>query len=212
MVTRGRGTEERPRNSMDLPVPHGSGRVGSGRRRVGSGCRRVGARRILPAVLGIGLLLTSAAIADTQTGTQEVTAQVAHAIELTVPPSYDWGLLVIGENESDLQPVTVKSTAPYDLNIRADRTKLAEYDLAGGGYTAGGRELQDVLQWKEASQGAYSPISTIDMPVLSAAPPTGSAGATTSIRFRQVVSYGDQALPEGMVYRIVLTYTAMNTV
>ena len=137
---------------------------------------------------------------------------MAHAIELTVPPSYDWGLLVIGENESDLQPVTVKSTAPYDLNIRADRTKLAEFDLVSGDYAIGGRELQNALQWKEAYSGSYTVVGTVDMPVLSAAPPTGSAGTTTSIRFRQVVSYGDQALPEGMVYRIVLTYTAMNTV
>lgn len=174
--------------------------------------RRVRARHIFLAVLGIGLLVSPAAVADTQSGSQEVRAQVAEAIELIVPPSFDWGQLVIGENESGLQSVVVKSTAPYDLNIRADRTNLAQYDLAGGDYTAGGKTLQNPLQWKEAHSGGYSTISMVDMPVVVAAPPTGSAGTTTLIGFRQIVGYGDHALPEGMVYRIVLTYTAMNTI
>ena len=174
--------------------------------------RRVRARHIFLAVLGIGLLVSPAAVADTQSGSQEVRAQVAEAIELIVPPSFDWGQLVIGENESGLQSVVVKSTAPYDLKIRADRTKMTQYDLAGGNYVIGGRELQNALQWKEAYLGGYAPISTVDAPVVTAAPPTGSAGTTTSVQFRQVVGYGDHALPEGMVYRIVLTYTAMNTI
>ena len=198
MVMRDRGPDETHRK------PTGS--------RVFDGRSRVRAKHLLLAVLGIGLLLSPAAIADTQTGSQVVTAQVAHAIELEVPPAYDWGLLAIGENESGLQNVVVKSTARYDLNIRADRTKMAEYDLAVGDYIYGGRELQNALQWKEAYLGSYSIISTVDMPVVVAAPPTGSAGATTSIQFRQIVGYGDQALSEGKVYRIVITYTAMNTV
>lgn len=179
---------------------------------VARGRRRVRVKHLLFAVMCIGLLLSPAATADTQTGSQEITAQVAHAIELTVPASYDWGILVIGENESDLQGITVKSTAPYDLSIVADRTKLAEYDLSGGGYVVAGRELQSVLQWKEARSGSYSAISTVDTPVVIGALPTGSMGTTTSVRFRQIIGYGDQALPEGMTYRIVLTYTAMNTV
>jgi hypothetical protein len=198
VVMRDRGPDETHRK------PTGS--------RVFDGRSRVRAKHLLLAVLGIGLLLSPAAIADTQTGSQVVTAQVAHAIELEVPPAYDWGLLAIGENESGLQNVVVKSTARYDLNIRADRTKMAEYDLAVGDYIYGGRELQNALQWKEAYLGSYSIISTVDMPVVVAAPPTGSAGATTSIQFRQIVGYGDQALSEGKVYRIVITYTAMNTV
>ena len=174
--------------------------------------RRVRARHIFLAVLGIGLLVSPAAVADTQSGSQEVRAQVAEAIELIVPPAYDWGQLVIGENESGLQSVVVKSTAPYDLKIRADRTKMTQYDLAGGNYVIGGRELQNALQWKEAYLGSYSVITTADEPVVTAAPPTGSAGTSTLIRFRQIVGYGDHALPDGRVYRIVLTYTAMNTI
>ena len=196
MVMRDRGPDETHRK------PTGS--------RVFDGRSRVRAKHLLLAVLGIGLLLSPAAIADTQTGSQVVTAQVAHAIELEVPPAYDWGLLAIGENESGLQNVVVKSTARYDLNIRADRTKMAQSTTLRETYITEG-ELQN-LQWKEAYLGSYSIISTVDMPVVVAAPPTGSAGATTSIQFRQIVGYGDQALSEGKVYRIVITYTAMNTV
>lgn len=204
MVMRGKRPGETRKKSMTQGKPTGS--------RVSNCRRRIRAKHLLLAVMGIGLLLSPAAIAETETGTQEVTAQVAHAIELIVPSSYDWGELIVGENESVFQAVTVKSTAPYDLKIRADRTNLAQYDLAVGHYVGGGRELQNPLQWKEAYSGGYSAISTVDMPVVIAAPPTGSAGTTTMIQFRQFVGYGDHALPDGMVYRIVLTYTAMNTV
>lgn len=180
--------------------------------RIGRRSRRPGVRAFLLTVICIAAVLTPIAGADTQSGDQEVIAQVGHAIELTVPPAYNWGTLVIGENESSLQDITVKSTAPYDLSIRGDRVRLAEYHLAGGNYVAGGRELQSPLLWMEVSAGAYLPIGLTDSQIVVAAPPTGSTGSTTSIRFRQMVGYGDQALPDGIVYRIVLTYTAMNTI
>lgn len=185
---------------------------GTAEGRVGRRLGRPGVRMLLLAAICIGSVLSPIAGADTKSGDQEVIAQVGHAIELTVPPAYNWGTLVIGENVSELQDIIVKSTAPYDLNIRGDRVRLAEYNLAGGDYVAGGRELQSPLQWMEPSAGAYSAIGVTDSQIVVAAPPTGSAGQITSILFRQMVSYGDQALPDGLVYRIVLTYTAMNTI
>lgn len=169
-------------------------------------------RPLLVAVVCIAALLSPTVTADTQVGHQEIIAQVAHAIELTVPMSYDWGMLTVGDNESSLQDIVIKSTAPYDLFVRADRTKLAEYHLANGSYVSGGRELANPLQWKEVSKGAYADVDTIDSPIVTGAPPTGSNGTMSTIVFRQIVTYGDQSLPDGMVYRMVLTYTAMNTV
>jgi len=180
--------------------------------RTGGSSRRFRTRPVVVLAICIAALLSPDVIADTQVGHQEIVAQVAHAIELTVPAAYDWGVLSIGENESSLQDIIVRSTAPYDLFIRADRTRLAEYDLASGHYVSGGRELKDSLQWKEASMETYFYVDTIDLPVISGGSPTGSDGTVISLLFRQIVDYGDQALPDGLVYRIVLTYTAMNTV
>ena len=77
---------------------------------------------------------------------------MGHAIELTVPMSYDWGTLSIGENESSLQDIIVKSTAPYDLLVRADRTKMTQYHLASGMYVAEGKELVNPLQWRDFTE------------------------------------------------------------
>ena len=169
-------------------------------------------RLLLIVAVCIAGLISQTAIADTQVGYQEITAQVGHAIELTVPMSYDWGTLSIGENESSLQDIIVKSTAPYDLLVRADSTKMTQYHLASGMYVAEGKELVNPLQWREVTVGAYRPIDTVDMPVVTAAPPTGNGGSVCTVVYRQVITYDDQSLPDGMVYRIVLTYTATNTV
>jgi len=163
----------------------------------------------LAVTLILGLTYSLAYSASTSNGTQDVKANIATAIEITVPGSLDMGNLDIGDYESADQGILVKSNSSYGVLIKADRTNMTEYDTSGGTYVASSPEtLGSALQWKESSSGTYADISTTDATVASGLSKTGSSGTTTNAKFKQTVGYDDEPLETGYEYHIIITYTA----
>jgi hypothetical protein len=163
----------------------------------------------LTVTLILGLSYSLAYSVNTDNKSQNVRANVASAIEITAPGALDMGSLDVGDTESADQGVLVKSNAPYDIQIKADKTTLTEYDIGAGDYVASSpKTLTNALQWKESSAGTYADISTTDATVVSGQLKTGSSGVTTNVRFKQTVVYDDDPLDEDYEYHIVITYTA----
>lgn len=164
------------------------------------------------ALVSMGVLVISVVVYAAESKvTQEITANIMDAIEITGPGPYSWNDLVVGTNTSAPQTITVRSTASYDIKIHSvTRTKMAEYDIATTTYITGGQTLQTALQWK-TENGTPVPISRTDVPVASALPATSDSGAGTAVAFVQQVGYGDRRLPSGKTYRIEVVYTATQT-
>jgi len=169
-------------------------------------------KRILLTALTITLILGLPYLtysANTDSGSQNVRANIAAAIEITAPGALDMGDLDVGDSESADQGVLVKSNAPHDIQIKADRANLTEYDTGGSSYVVSSpKTLDNALQWKESSAGTYAAISTTDATVVSGQLRTGESGVTTNVRFKQTVIYDDEPLGAGYEYHIIITYTA----
>jgi len=169
-------------------------------------------KRILLTALTITLILGLPYLtysANTDSGSQNVRANIAAAIEITAPGALDMGDLDVGDSESANQGVLVKSNAPYNIQIKSDKTTLTEYNTGTSSYVVSSpKTLANTLQWKESTAGTYAAISTTDATVVSGQLRTGSSGVTTNVRFKQTVVYEDEPLGIGYEYHIVMTYTA----
>jgi len=162
----------------------------------------------LTVILLLGIAYSLAYSASTSNGTQDISANVATAIEIKVPGALDMGNLDIGDYESPNQGILVISNASYGILIRGDRTNMTEYNAKVGKYVEKPKVLKNALQWKESSSGKYADISTKDATVASGLPKTGSGVATTKVKFKQTIIYEDELLEEGFEYHIIITYTA----
>jgi len=144
-----------------------------------------------------------------------VTCRVVAALEATFPGAVTLGNLNVGAPPvtSAPQSVTVRSNAPWALNIKADAQDGRLRQWIGTAYlTPNPKMLSSPLEWKRQDGAEFVAISSNEAAVVSNMPPTGSAGTTVSIVFRQSASYDDEALPDpGHTYRIEVTYTATQT-
>ena len=159
-----------------------------------------------------------ATAAESSEGVQQVQANVAPTLELTVPADYYFGFLSVGDNESPAQDLFVQSNRPYSILVRGDRANMAHWLTGPGMYLPaaqcancnrpGPGILLTPMEWKPEA-GAYANISTQDVGIDSGLPSTGSVGATTRVRYRQEALFSDYTLNWNCCrYNIILTFTA----
>mgnify|MGYP000991010904 CR=1 FL=1 len=167
------------------------------------------------AFCAIGLALVGAtSVAGQAQARTAIFANVSSSIEIEVPSEIQWGDLCLGTNVSVPQQVRVRSNKPFTLKIRSvTRTHMAEFDLTTQEWVTGGRSLSESLRWK-LLDGESEPVqlSRTDMDIMAACPPTSDSGRTFDICFVQEVSFGDERLEEGKVYRIDVIFTAIQDV
>lgn len=172
---------------------------------------------VLVAVMMISLVgLSSRTDAGTSNqATVPVTCKVVAALEASFPGAVSLGNLSVGAPPvlSAPQTVTVRSNAPWALKIRSDAQDGRMRQWTGTGYaTPAPRTMAAPLEWKRQDSTDFAPISGNEAVVAAGMPPTGSAGATVSVVFRQAASYDDEALPDpAHAYRIEVTYVATQT-
>ncbi|MEW6106273.1 MAG: hypothetical protein AB1563_07910 [Bacillota bacterium] len=162
----------------------------------------------------VGLSLpTDAGTSDL--ATVPVTCKVVAALEASFPGAVSLGNLNVGAPPvlSAPQTVTVRSNAPWALKICSDAQDGRMRQWTGTGYaTPAPRTMAAPLEWKRQDGADFAPISGNEAVVAAGMPPTGSAGATVSVVFRQAASYDDEALPDpAHAYRIEVTYVATQT-
>ncbi|MCR4402579.1 MAG: hypothetical protein NUW12_07310 [Firmicutes bacterium] len=147
--------------------------------------------------------------------TVPVTCKVVPALEASFPGPVSLGNLDVAAPPalSAPQVVTVRSNAPWALKIRSDAQDGRMKQWTGTGYASPSpHTLAAPLEWKRSDGADFAPISGNDAVVASGMPPTGSAGTSVSVIFRQKVSYDDQALSDpAHSYRIEVTYLAAQT-
>src|SRR3954447_6116848 len=160
----------------------------------------------------------SAMAATTASGSQAITGTPTAQLAATFPSAYAFGTLTVGGagNTSTEQVVNVKSNASWGIKISSDQAagKMREWD--GSAYVAAGNIFTNALQWALTSTGG-TPVGSPTYANLSstAAPGGGSQGRTSDsgldvgAKFKQLVSYADQATLAGSnTYRVLVTYDA----
>jgi hypothetical protein len=171
-----------------------------------------------------GALLAALALAPTAsaaigaTGSQAVTGTPTAQLEATFPSDYAFGTFVVGGsgNTSTEQLVNVKSNASWGIKIASDQAagKMREWD--GSAYVASGNVLANALQWALTSTGGtpvasptYANLSSTATLVTGSQGRTGDSGLNVGARFKQFVSYADEASLAGSnSYRVLVTYDA----
>ncbi len=164
-------------------------------------------RRILSTAIALALTImmgSFAYAATTGNGDQNVSANVAATLELSVPVDLDLGDLAIGQNESSDQAILVKSNVSYGIQLKGDRANMQDY--SSGVY--GTITLATAFQWKESLSGAYTDISTVNAAIDSGVAPTPHAGTTTNVKYRQEAKFDDEPAAVGNEYHIIMTFTA----
>jgi len=144
--------------------------------------------------------------------TVPVTCRVVAALEASFPGAVSLGNLNVGAPAalSAPQTVTVRSNAPWALKVRSDAQDGRMRQWTGTAYAAPTpKTMSEPLEWKRQDAADFAPISGNEAVVAAGMPPTGSAGATISVVFRQAASYDDETLPDpAHAYRIEVTYVA----
>ncbi|MGE5588149.1 MAG: hypothetical protein ACM3ZO_08030 [Clostridia bacterium] len=180
--------------------------------------------RRMPGIAAVSLAIAAITIARLSSpadagasnqATVPVTCRVVPALEASFPGPVSLGNLDVGAPPalSAPQVVTVRSNAPWALKIRSDAQDGRMKQWTGTGYASPEpRTLSAPLEWKRSDGVDFAPVSGNEAVVAAGMPPTGSAGATISMVFRQEVTYDDQALPDpAHAYRIEVTYVAAQT-
>jgi hypothetical protein len=152
--------------------------------------------------------------ATTASGNQAVTASPTSTLTATFPSDYAWGALAVGAgNLSAEQFTTVQSNEQWGLKISSDEAAGHMRRWDGGAYVAG--SLQDPLQWALTSVGGvpegaptYDFLNSTPATVATTQPLTDNSGTAVGVKFKQVVSFGDDADIGSDVYRLVVTYDA----
>ncbi len=176
--------------------------------------------RILTTLIAAAALLVAAApasAATSATGNSSVTADVANTLEATFPGAYAWGNLNAGTagNESTEQTTNVKSNQTWGLKVSSDLTDGKMKEWAGAAYvTVSPDILTNALTWRLSSLGgvaqstSYAGLSSTEALVTGSQPITSDSGTNVGTKYKQVVSYADEAVGALNDYRIQVNYNA----
>jgi len=180
-------------------------------------------------VVMLSLGLSGLVYAATGTGDQTVEASITPTLALTVPADISsWSLSTIGDNIQSSGDINIKSNAPYHITIKADDTET--YGSGSSGHmnkfstvyttsdqTGADNFLDSALQFAHtsttgatvSSAAATTALTTGDQTIVyitdSATP---EAGYDTVATFTQAINYDDPVLTSGLVWHIIITYTA----
>jgi len=164
------------------------------------------------AAMGLAGLDSPTDASTSNQATVPVTCRVVAALEASFPGAVSLGNLNVGAPAalSAPQTVTVRSNAPWALKVRSDAQDGRMRQWTGTAYAAPTpKTMSEPLEWKRQDAADFAPISGNEAVVAAGMPPTGSAGATISVVFRQAASYDDETLPDpAHAYRIEVTYVA----
>lgn len=150
--------------------------------------------------------------AEMGSGTTTVTFSIAEAIEVTSWPAASFTLA------SDAAPgvpavsqplrISVKANSSWGVQISSDSDSghLREYDTNIGAYGIEGSEVGPV-EWALNIDGPWTRLNSMASSILSGQSPTGEEGASRSFILRVTPDFDVRPLPDGRVYRMVLTYT-----
>lgn len=171
------------------------------------------------AMIGIAFLLLAPAVYATSGTTQETSSQTVEAgivpeLVLTPPGSSTFTDFVVGTNTpSTIGSVNTKSNRVYQIQIKANSTVMAPWNYGSGAWGTGSA-LTGVFSWRQSTTGgAYTAIATTDQVAKSNATVTAQGGDDTPFAIKQVIGYNDKSYTVGeqTTYRIILTYTAIQT-
>src|SRR4051794_16284638 len=173
---------------------------------------------ITGALLGALAAAPGAQAATTASGSQAITGTPTAQLAATFPSAYAFGTLTVGGagNTSTEQIVNVKSNASWGVKISTDQAagKMREWD--GSAYVAAGNIFTNALQWALTSTGGtpvgsptYANLSSTATLVAGSQGRTSDSGLDVGAKFKQLVSYADQATLAGSnTYRVLVTYDA----
>jgi len=167
------------------------------------------------ALLSLLVIPMAVFAADTDTGTTEVTGNPTATIDITAPTEMLTFTLIIGGN-SNTGTLNVLSNIDWTCKVKdADTTNTNGFMTSWNG-TA----YDTSLKLDNAMHVLYETAPTADVTLPTEANivagteagQSDDAGENFTIKFSQVVEYGDERLATGNNYRIVVTFSAAATV
>jgi hypothetical protein len=124
----------------------------------------------------------------------------------------DWVLVPSSEPNIREMGLKVIASTDWQMTVSSDRPdgRMAEYDLASSEYIPDGKVLESPIY--VSSSGMEDPQKHLDMSLLNGGMicqgrATSEDGQQVSLALGQRVSWTDEPLEEGQVYRIELTFT-----
>jgi hypothetical protein len=143
----------------------------------------------------------------------------AACLEAIFPAPYDWGALDAGPagTESAEQVIAVTSTEPWGVRISSDLANGRMKEWNGTSYVADApKVLVEPLEWTltriddKTTPRSFAALSSTAAPIVSGRPSTCATtcvAAEVGVKYRQVVSYSDDAAGVND-YRIDVIYEA----
>ena len=172
------------------------------------------------AIAALALPATASA-ATTANGSQAVTGTPTAQLEATFPAAYGFGALAVGGtgNVSTEQTINVKSNKSWGLKVSTPGMatgRMRQYDTGTNAYAASPLTLTHAIEWALTSNAgtavgspAYAAASGTATSVVTTQGRTSDSGQNVGVKFRQLISYADEAgLPAGNTYRVDVTYAA----
>ena len=170
------------------------------------------------AALAALAIASPASAATSATGSSSVTGAPTGQLEATFPSAYSFGAWALGAggNISSEQIVNVKSNRSWGVKLSSDEATGLMRRWNGTAYvtTPNDRTLANATQWGATSfdGGALTPtyanLSSTQALILGSKPKTGDAGNNVGLKYKQVVSYADDADIASDVYRILVSFDA----
>ncbi|MFL5825296.1 MAG: hypothetical protein ACJ76V_02110 [Thermoleophilaceae bacterium] len=163
----------------------------------------------------LALALSAPAFGATNaSGSQAVTGAPDPTLTASFPSDYSWGSWAIGSgNVSGEQITNVKSNEQWGLKVSSDQAGGLMRRWNGSSYVTG--QLANPLQWANTSIGAsvvgspaFGDLSSTPALVAGSQAITADSGTDVGVKFKQLVSYADDASLGTDVYRILVSYDA----
>lgn len=168
---------------------------------------------VCPVILSFAVVLFLAAASSAKSSSTTVSFTVMPAIEVLEWPTATFSMSGGPGNPVVMGPMEfrVRANAQWGLTFYSDVDggRMREFDQTTGSYVDTGRSLTHSLEWALSPDGPWSPVTDIEMFMVSGKAPTGASGEIVQLYLRQPTTFDDVSLPVGREYRIVLTYTAM---
>jgi len=165
-------------------------------------------------ILSVSFCLAATIVAapgDRVEGLIELCGDSGQELSLTFPESVSEWCLVPSDDPSERQiALEVRASSPWTITASMDRTdgKMAQYDLGSSEYVASGMTLEHPLQvfWQNGHDRSQM-IELLSGRGMINGRETGEAGEEVALTLLQPVSWNDEPLPYGQVYRIELTFS-----
>lgn len=155
----------------------------------------------------------AAAPGESIAGLIRMEADSTQEISIVVPESVSEWYLVPSDTPSQKQiEFTVRATSPWTITASWSRSdgRMAEYELAASEYVPSGMTLHNPVQvWPVPEAEGCQNVELSSGGGVINGQKTGDAGQAIELTLSQQVSWNDEPLPYGRVYRIDLLFSAV---